>query len=809
MLMERLIQDLRIAIRGFRRSPTFAVATVLILGLGIGMAVAMSTTVQAILVRRLPVLDQDRLAVLWTYQVPAVEYSAPASDLPEIRRASRTISALGGVAHWGAAEYPFVDGDRTIVLRLLGVTANYFDVLGTRPVLGRLFRPEDGAPGAPQVLVLSYAAWQSEFAANPKAIGSHFIDPSSKQPMTLVGVAPAGLDYPAGVEGWYSLPRDGKAQVFAVARLAPGATLDQARQEFLARASRLEPAFSLTGAKGEPFTTAVVGNVRPILVTLAAAVALLLVIAYINVGTLFVARAVSRTGEFSVRCALGADRIDLACQLCVESALVAAAGGAFGGVCAYGLLKGLIALAPPDIPRIGEVHLDSGFLGAAIGATTATVLLLGVVPAVVGTRRTAAASLQLRAGGGLGTAGRRQVRHWLAASQIGLALVMLSAAGLLGRSLLSLEHLPLGYQAEHLAVGSLSFNYDVYDSLDKITQLSEEVVQRIQSIPGVTAATPMMLPPFTGPNIWRVTWEPEAQFSTDSSAAPSWPTELAGPEYFRTFGIRIMQGRSFVETDRERTPPVVVVSQSVAHRFWPGDNPIGRRMRVAPVGCGRVCTVSDSVFDWRTVVGVVPDTRLRALRTTWPMVYLPERQMWGAWQGRFAVRSARDVAALGPAIRQAVREIDPTIAVYGLQSMDDVLGTPLAEPRLMALLITAFGAVALVLAAVGLYGAIASVVRERTHEIGVRMALGATPARIRDAILRQTLTITVAGASFGLLAALAVTRVLRALLFGVSPTDPVTLAAACAGLLAVAMAAAYVPTRRATQVDPVRALRAE
>jgi putative ABC transport system permease protein len=806
MGMDRLVQDLRIALRGLRRSPTFAVATVLILGLGIGMAVAMFTTVHAILLRRLPVQDQDRLAVFWTYQVPTVEYAPTAVMLPDIQRASRSVHALAGIVHWGVDELPLLDGDQTVLLRGLGVTANYFDVLGVRAVLGRSLRPEDAAKGAPQVMIMSYETWQSQFGGNPSIIGRQLGDPSSRQRITIVGIAPADLDYPAGVQFWYSLPRDSYTQVLAVARLAHGATIEEARKEFFAATSRLEPEVKLTGAKGETFTRAVAGNVQPILLVLTAAVALLLAIACINVGTLFLARASSRTGELAVRRALGASRADLVRQLFIDGALVAVAGGGAGVACASAILRGVVAVAPPDIPRISSVHLDGSVMGVAIALTTTTVLLLAFLPALAGARLTFPTSLRLGARAGTETRRRRDTRQWLVASQVGLALVMLAGTGLLGRSLLGLEHLSLGYRAEHLSVGSVTFNVDVYDSLDTVTRLSEQVIRRIQEIPGVTAATPMLLKPFTGPNIWRVPFEAEGQVPADSGTAPSWPVEIAASEYFRTLGIPILSGRPFLDTDGKDTPPVVIVNQSVARRFWPGNDPIGKRIRVAHVDCG---PCRGPVFDWRTVVGVVPDTRLRAFRDTWPLVYLPTRQAFSAWQGRFAVRSTTDVSVLAPAIRSAVREIDPTTAVYGVRSMDDVLGGPLAEPRLMALLIAGFGAVALVLAAVGLYGVIASGVRERTHEIGVRMALGATPGRIRDAVLRQTLLITGVGAGVGLLAALLATRLLRALLFGVSPTDPIALGSACVVLLGAALIAAYVPARRATQIDPVRALRAE
>ena len=518
----------------------------------------------------------------------------------------------------------------------------------------------------------------------------------------------------------------------------------------------------------------------------------------------------SRSGELAVRRALGARESDLVGQLVVESMVVAAIGGTLGLICARAMLGGLVAVAPQQLPRLDDLRLHGNLLGAALCITAGTALLFGVLPTVAAARVDLAAPLRPGPRSGAGTQKRRVAREWLVASQVALALVMLSGAGLLGRSLLTLEHLSLGYQSDHLSIGSIAFNGTKYDSVDKITNLTELVMRRLEAIPGVTAATPTIIPPFFGPNIWRLTFEAEDQISADSGDKPSMPVESAGSDYFRTFGVPILRGRAFAETDQKDAPLVVIVSQSVARKFWPGGEAIGKRLRIARSSCGRDCTAPPNDFQWRTVVAVVPDTRFRSLREAWPMVYFPLKQALApGWQGYFAVRSTPTAAALTPALRAALLDIDPTLAVFDVRSMDAALERPLAEPRLTTLLVAAFGAAALLLAAVGLYGVIASTVRERTHEIGVRMALGASSARIRDAVLRQTLIVTGAGAVAGLIIALLVTRLLRSLLYGISPADPVTLACVCAVLLVAAGLASYLPARHATKVDPVRALRAE
>jgi putative ABC transport system permease protein len=810
--MERLRNDLRLAVRSLRRTPTFAIAVLVILGLGIGMAVAMFTTVTEVLVRRLPVQDQDRIAVLWTYNVPTIEMSALGSDMPAIRHAVRTMRDVAGVVHWGAVRTPLLDGDHTLVLGLAYVTANYFDVLGARPALGRLLRPEDDAPGAPPVVVLSHSLWQSQFGGSPSVIGRHLIDPWTRQSYAIVGVAPPGLDYPVGADCWKAMGTEvAGTVVLAVGRLAPGATLDAARAEFFSIVSRLQPGWKLTGATAETLTTAVVGNFRPILVAITSAVGLLLLIACVNIGTLFLVRAAARTRELAVRRALGASYWDTVRPLIVESGLLAVAGGALGVTCAAVMLRGFVAFAPPKMPHLDDVRLHSSLLGAAIGVTSIAVLLFGVVPALVAAQATAESSLRWDARSGRETRQRRTVRQWLVASQVALALVMLSGAGLLARSLLGLERLRLGYQTAHLSILSLALDVSKYDSSAAIDPVIEQVEARIRAIPGVSAVTPILMPPFLGTNVWHPPFEAEGESAVPSGTYPDFPIEIAGPQYFRAFEIPIIRGRSFAESDGENAPPVVVVSQSVAQRFWPGQDPIGKRIRLprASLGPGTVVRASDEPYlVWRTVVGVVPDTRFRTLRESSPMVYYPWQQ-YQSWQGIIAVRSTGDARGVAAAVQNTVKAIDPTIAVYGVRSMDELLGVPLAEPRLTALLLTSFGAVALLLAAVGLFGAMSSAVREQTREIGIRVALGATPAMIRGSVVRRAFVVISTGMAVGLAVALATTRVLGSLLYQVSPADPITLAFVCVVLLVVAGVAAYLPARRATRIDPIVALRAD
>jgi putative ABC transport system permease protein len=717
-------------------------------------------------------------------------------------RESRTLRAVAGVAHFPASAMPLVDGDRMLMLGRAVVTGNLFDVLGARPVVGRLLRAEDDAPGAPHVMVISHAVWRARFGGDPGVVGRRLVEPYTRTAYTIVGVAPPGLDYPTGVGFWMPMWVGGVVQVYAVGRLAPGATRDAAAAELLAAVKRLSPQLEVRGARGEPFAEAVVGSVRPALVALGAAVGLLLLIACVNVGTLLLVRAAARSRELAVRRALGARPRDVVRQLAVESLVLGAAGGALGLACAEGLRRLLVALAPTQLPRVDLVGLAGAPLGLALAVTLLAVLACGVLPALGGLRVAPAATMRHDARSGRGSRGARLARQWLVASQVALAVVLLAGAGLVARSLARLEGEELGFVAEHLTVMDVSWDSTRDTTYAGRIRWGKAVLERARALPGVVAASPMLVPPFVGANYWRGRFEAETQGAAERAANPFVPMESADAQYFRTFGIPIVRGRALLPSDDGRAPRVAVVSESVARRFWGAADPIGKRIRTPPA--------PDDTTDagWRTVVGVVRDTRFRSLRETTPMVYVPWEQLDG-WQGEFAVRATGDPAALAATLRRVVREVAPDLDAYHIETMAEALGEPLARPRMTTLLLSGFSVVALLLAAVGLYGALASVVGERTRELGVRMALGAAPRQLRRAVLGGTLAVVGAGGAAGVLGALAGSRLLASLLYEVSPTDPATLLGVCALLVAVGLAAAYVPARRATRISPVEALRAE
>ena len=802
-----------LALRGFRRSPGFFATAVLIVGLGIGMSVAIFSVFRTVLVRRLPVVDQDRTVVMWTYVTdPNTEVTLGTRELSVVRQESRTMRDIAGIAHWPAASLPFEYGDGSVELNRGMVTGNFFDVLGARPALGRLFRPsDDEVPGISLrdthtlALVLSYRAWQDKFGGDSAVIGRDLIEPLLRTHYRIIGVAPPGLSYPAGVDYWIPMWTgwQGTVSSFAVARLAPGATVAAARDEYLAIERRLTPKMRFGGAHAATFTETILGDVRPVLTLLTTAVALLLLIACLNVGNLLLLRASTRARELAIRRALGASYGDLVGDLLVEALAIAVAGAALGLLVAVGALRLLVAYAPAHVPRLDDVQLAGAPIAVAVAVASVAVLLFGVVPALIVARGQLAAPLRLDARIVGETSRRRFVRHTLVASQMALAMVMLGGAALLTRSLTRLLTQDTGFVSEHLSVFWYSWNARKDSTLARMTALGDRVNRRVRAIPGVTASTQLVAPPMLGNGVWQIRFEVDGQIPTDAATNPLFATDMVGPEFFKTFGVKLDRGRAFTDRDDAASPLVAIVSESVARKLWPGRDPIGQRVRV-PGATPESIVGGDG---WRTVVGVAHDTHLRLLREVSPMVFLPSVQ--GYWQGSIAIRSTVPLHALLPALRVAGRETDPDLSLWSPRTMDEILGEPLAQPRLGALLTSTFGLVALLLAAIGLFGVMASLVRERTREFGIRMALGASAGRVRMAVLRRAALVAGSGAVVGLVVALASSRLLTALLFGVSPTDPIALGAACLVLLIVAAAAAYLPARRATSIDPVQALRSD
>src|SRR5256885_7242579 len=575
------MNDLRVAFRALRRAPTFTASAVLILGLGIGVAVAMFTVADTVLLRPLPVRDQDRIVLPRIVDPRGVDLVVAPTELEELRRASHTMSAIAGEAHQGAFGTVLLDGDRPLVIRAAWVTGNFFDVLGARPALGRLFRSEDESLTEPSVLVLSYDTWQRRFAGDSAVLGRQLTNPYTRRRYTVVGVAPAGLAYPAGAEYWSPLVYGGGLDV--VARLAPTATPRAAQAEFFStmgemyRKQHARDREVVAGARIRTFSQAVLEDVRPVLQVLTAAVVLLLVLACVNVGSLALLRVATRTRELAVRRSLGATAGDIARLLLVETGALAIGGGSLGFFVAMALIRILLVLEPAGLPRTDLIRLANAPLAAAIGVTLLAVVLVGVLPALAAAQTDLASPLRIDARSGSETRARKHLRRWFVAVQVTLAVVVLAGAGLLARSLDRLLRIDLGYRADRLSLLWLAVPVSRADAEAKFTALLDRIPSALHSLPGVTAITPVEAPPFFGPGVFNAPWEVEGRSSSQASEYPRIPIEAGGPGYFRTLPIPVVEGRGVLETDPETAAHVAVVSEAAARLPPLGADPIDRK----------------------------------------------------------------------------------------------------------------------------------------------------------------------------------------------------------------------------------------
>ena len=799
------MDEFRRAARSLRRAPAFTATVVLILALGIGVAAAMTSVFDAVLLRRLPVRDQDRVVVLWGTASGAASGEMPllTAEVDRFRHDTRTLAEVASFAHFGAADFVTADGDRPLHIKEARVSGNFFTLLGVRPALGRLLRPEDDVKGAAPVVVISDDLWRRQFGRDPRVIGRRLRAAMYGFSYTVVGVAPSGLGFPSGADYWAPLGVLGYPLVDVVARLAPGATPETARQELL-RFFQAEGAHAgagrqrATGAVAHTLPALVLGDVRPALVVLTAAVGLLLAVGCVNVGTLVLLRATARSPEIAVRRALGAGPGRVARMLLAECLLLAALGGALGLALAAAFVRALVALAPAELPRLDVVRVSGASLGWTAALTALAVLAFGVAPVAAWVRGEVASPLRAIGRGGTGTRRTQTVRRTLVASQVAIALVVLAGAGLLARSLARLQGLDLGYTTEHVAVVQLALPVEEIRDGARVLAVADRFVAEAGALPDVVGVSPVLVDPFLGTNIFNGRFDVEGHPELAGDASPFVSMEAVGPAYFRTLQVPLVRGRAFTDADREHAPNVVIVSEAAARRYWPGENPLGRRIRL---------NGDTSAAGWATVVGVSGDVHFRTLREATPTVYSPYHQFFT--QGIFVLRTRGPLERALPALRRVVRDVDPRATLWNARPMDELLAAPLAQPRLSAFLLAAFALTAVVLAAAGLYGAMASAVRQRTRELGVRLALGATPGRLRRGVLGQALALSAAGVAAGAVVALGTSRALAALLFEVSPADPLTFVGVSALMLAVALVAAYVPARRATRVDPARALRTE
>jgi len=805
---ENIAADVRVALRQFRRAAAFALGTVLILALGIGLSIAVFTVADALLLRRLPVAEQSRLVALWgeLRNRGFDHYPLGLEESRDFARRTRSLEQVGFVGYEGAWPITLRSGDATFRLRRALVSGSLFNALGARAVLGRALRPADDVAGAAPVLVLSFAAWRQQFAGDPHVLGRRLLAFDNAVTYTVVGVMARGLDYPRGVEVWLpimtTVPRASLEYVAVdiVGRLTPGTSPDAARRElssFLLRQGG--PALEKSmGGVVQSLPRLVLGDTRPALLVFSAAVGLLLLITCANVANLLLVRGLGRAREIAVRSALGAGRQRLVRQLLIENALLALTGGGLGIAVAAGAVRLFLAFAPGDFPRVDEIGWSSTIVVDALAITGIAMLVFGLAPAVL-TSRTELGEL-LRAGTRQSRTRRsRRLTELLVVGQMALALVVLSAAAVIARSLINLQRSRLALEPSHLLIAELALRYDQFDTRAKGLALLDRLLPALQAMPGVRAVSPVVAIPFSGNGGWDGRFIADGQSPAEVAANPMFNMEVVTPEYFAALGVPVLRGRAFTDADRENSSPVVMLSQSAARHYWPNDDPIGKRLKLADTTSGRL-----------TVIGIVPDTRYRDLRTARPSIYFPLRQPFFPFvPTNLAIRTAVPPAGLIATVRRVVTETEPGVTVSSAAPFDEYLDRPLAQPRLNALLLVVFAGSALLLAAAGLFGVMAAMVRQRTREIGIRMALGATPGEVWRLVLRRGMTLASAGTLLGLAGAVVTNDLLNSLLYEVSPTDAPTMSMVIVVLLGVGALASLIPARSSSAIDPIVALRAD
>ena len=820
-MIDVLRRDLQYALRSLRRRPGFTALTVLTLALGIGATSAIFSVVNGVLLQPLPYHRPHDVMTIHTRLEgdPRAGLSLP--EYFDIREQAR---AFSGVAAFSDGSLTLTGSGTPERLQAGFVTAEAMPLLGVPPARGRAFTAAEDLPGRPPVVLLSDGLWRRRFGADPEVIGRTLI--LDDLPTTVLGVMPPGFQLPAhyagaGMEIWTLLQLDpavdrserGWHWLSVMGRLRPGTDAEGAGREVAALMGGMlqrypneyDADFSGTAS---PAAEELVGDIRPVILVLMGAVGLLLLIACANVASLVLARAESRQREIALRAALGARAGRIVRQLLTESVALAVAGGLLGLLVAMWGIRALVAAAPPTLPRLGAIGIDGWVLAFTAAITLSTGVLFGLAPALQAARPDLSGALTEGGRGGSAGLGRQRFRRGLVVSQIALALVLVAAAGLLIQSFARMRGVDPGFVPERLLTARVELSPVRYESNEQIRTFYNRLVRRLESLPGVHSAAAVKALPMTQLELGDWSFVREGMHSL-----PPRPSEWSlaywqttSPGYFETMRIPVLRGRGIEATDRIGTPGVAVINRTLASQVWPGGDALGQRILL---GGG----ATDSI--WRAVIGIVGDVRHRGLDAApRPEIYLPHAQ-FPAGTGtplrtlRLVLRSEGDPALLTGALRAAVAELDPDLPVVEVQTMEEALGAWAAERRLTMLIVGAFAMLALALGAVGVYGVMAHLVVQRTREIGIRMALGALPREILGLVLSQGAWLAGLGIAAGVVVALAATRLLAGLLFGVEPTDPATFVATAAALAIVAGIASVLPAVRAVRTDPVDALRAE
>jgi putative ABC transport system permease protein len=813
--MEMFWQDIRYGIRMLFKAPSVSIVATIALALGIGANTAIFSVVNSVLLRPLPFANSEELMNVWETD-SSRGYQRGSASYPNFADWRDQNHVFEYMSSYHTNDFIMTGrGDST---RLQGavVNADLFPLLRVTPAIGRGFLPNEDKPGeSGRVVVLSQELFQKRFGADPNVVNQSMV--LDGKPYTIIGVMPQAFQFPIQndpVELWttVAIDREGKEPITdergahymnVIARLKPGVSKEQARAEMASISARLEQQYPdknlHKSSNVEPMLEALVGDIRPALLILLGAVGCVLLIACANVANLLLARAMTRHKEMAIRSALGASRIRVIRQLLTESVLLSLAGGVLGLVLAVWWSDLLVTLGKQNIPRALQVGLDWRVLTFTLVLSVLTGIVFGLVPAIHSSKTDLTESLKEGTRGSGEGARRNRVRGVLVVSELAIAVVLLVGAGLLIQSLWRLRNVSPGFPSQNLltfVVGIPEVKYPV----EKQDQFYRELESRLQSLPGVRSAGAVVPLPLSN-DLYRISFETEGR-PIEKGNQPSADFFLASDDYFKTLGVSMVKGREFNQRDSGNAPGVIIVNETFAKKFFPGEDPIGKRIKPG-------IATGEKKPDWREIVGVVADVRNRNLSSELrPGYFVPQAQV-PFNQMTMVIRTTNDPHSLITAIQNEVKAMDPEVPVFNIKTMDEYISATVAAPRFNATLLVIFAAVALVLTIVGLYGVMSYSVAQRTNEIGIRMALGAQTRDVLRMIVAQGFKLVLLGLAIGLVGAFALTRVIASLLFGVTTKDPLTFAAVALLLALVALLACYIPARRATRLDPLSALRYE
>jgi putative ABC transport system permease protein len=801
--MSQVHQDTALAFRSLRRHPGFSIAVILTLALGVAAVTSVASVAYSVLLAPLPIHDAARVVELWgdnPNRQPA-HFPLSGEEFRAFTRETKSFSAVAAMDYQATLPRLVQLGDTAVTIPSALVTGSFFEVLGARPLIGRLLRPDDDRYGAPFAAVISEHLWRTMYGADPNIVGTttrFYI-----REMTIVGVVAGNLDFPRGAELWASAPNYSRARdtlpgfFDVIARLAPGASAAAARAElgaFLARpdephsgARRIVGQFLRPAAV--PILERIVGDVRPVFAVVAGAVVLLLVATCFNIASLTIVRTLAQRREFAVRAALGAGRARIARQTLIDSMVRCALGGTLGILGSWIGVRLFVAYAASTIPRAGSVRIQLPALAATLALCVVVAILFAAIPATMSGRLSLSAALAER--GEARSARAQWMRSLLVSAQVTVAIITLAAAGVIGRNFARLAHDDLGFAPEHLIVARFGQTATLGD-LKAWNDAVERAIARVRQVPGVTHAAPLLVTPFraTGNDLGY-------SLAGDTPGAamnrPMADYLGADPDYFKTMGITLRQGRAFTSEDRAGSARVAVVDELLAKQAWPRQNPICQQIGVGPT--------------FYTVVGVVESTRYRDLLAPRATLYTPFAQAPLFSESYLAIRTSTNPAAVTAAVRRAVRETDARLFLADFATMGDRIEASLVTARVSALLLSAFAFASLALTGIGLYAVVATLVRQRRFEIGVRIALGATPDQIAKLILAHGMVVVGTGAAVGLSCVLVFGRALESLTYVTTPRDPIAVGLALAAIGVVTAAALFMPTRRAARTNPADVLR--